>query len=62
MEKILRENKQWIDETWAKIEKKLSAVSELSKNKIPSTSIDGVHNDLTESPGAWTNGFWPGMM
>ena len=62
MEKILNENKQWIDETWEKIEKKLSVVSELSKNKIPSTSVDGVHNDLTESPGSWTNGFWPGMM
>ena len=62
MEKILNENKQWIDETWEKIEKKLSVVSQLSKNKIPSTSVDGVHNDLTEAPGAWTNGFWPGMM
>ncbi len=62
MEKIIKENQQWIDEVWEKIEKKLSVVSELSKNKIPSTSVDGVHNDLTEAPSAWTNGFWPGMM
>ncbi len=63
MKKILSENKQWIDETWQKIEKKMSVVSELSKNKIPSTSEDGVHNDMTKVHiGAWTNGFWPGMM
>ena len=31
MEKIIKQNQQWIDETWEKIEKKLSVVAELSK-------------------------------
>ena len=36
----------------------------LSKNKIPFSSPDGLHDDMSgdENIGWWTNGFWPGMM
>lgn len=67
MKKIIDENRTWIDETWKKIEEKLSVTSVLSKNKIPYTTIDGIHDDCITSEGGhnidwWTNGFWPGMM
>ena len=67
MKKIINENKAWIDTTWEKIEAKLSVTSVLSKNKIPYSTIDGVHDDCITSKTHhnidwWTNGFWPGMM
>lgn len=63
MEKIIEQNIDWINETWEKIDKKLKIVSEKSKNKIPYTTKNGVHNDMvTEDITWWTNGFWPGMM
>lgn len=63
MSKILEENAQWINETWEKIDKKLSKVCIKSRDKIPYTTVDGVHNDMSvEKPSAWTNGFWGGMM
>jgi len=63
MEKILNENKQWIDEIWEKIDSKMKVVSERSKNKIPYTTINGVHDDRAENDVTWwTNGFWGGMM
>lgn len=63
MKKILEQNKQWIDETWEKIDKKLSRVAIKSRNKIPYTTINGTHdNKIDTSPEWWTNGFWGGMM
>jgi len=53
----------WINETWKKIEKKMSIVAPRSKNKIPYTTIDGVHDDKGQTDiGWWTNGFWAGLM
>lgn len=63
MEKIINANKEWIDEVWKKIENKLSVMSVQMKDKIPNIAgEDGIYGDCTEKPGAWTNGFWPGMM
>ena len=64
MEKIVKQNQQWIDETWKKIEKKVSVLAELSKNKIPFSSTDGIHDDMSgdDHIAWWTNGFWPGLM
>lgn len=63
MNKIIEENKAWIDETWEKLDKKLKVVSEKSKNKIPYTTVNGVHDNMVETDITWwTNGFWPGMM
>ena len=42
---------------------KLKVVSQRSKDKIPYTAVDGVHDDqLKTRPSWWTNGFWPGLM
>jgi unsaturated chondroitin disaccharide hydrolase len=63
MKEILKENKQWIDETWEKVDKKLAKVAVRSRNKIPFTSVDGVHDNRAEREvNWWTNGFWGGMM
>ncbi len=62
MDRIIKENQKWIDEVWGKIESKLSKTAVLSKNKIPYSTKDGVHDDYTQNIGWWTNGFWPGLM
>lgn len=67
MKKIIDENKAWIDATWEKIEAKLSVTSVLSKNKIPYSTKEGIHDDCITTTTShnidwWTNGFWPGMM
>ena len=64
MNQLLNENKQWIDETWTKIEKKLKHVVKNNKYTIPGKSKDGKYIDSSTPSGIgnWTNGFWPGMM
>ena len=58
---LLIENKAWIEETFAKVDKKLSKVTLRSRDKL----VDGVGPDgLTHKsvlPLAWTSGFWGGM-
>lgn len=63
MKKIIQENQIWIDETWEKIDKKLSRTAVKSRNKIPYSTINGEHDDRSViDVGGWTNGFWGGMM
>jgi unsaturated chondroitin disaccharide hydrolase len=63
MKTVIEQNKEWIDATWEKIEQKLSRTAVKSRNKIPYTTIDGVHTDKAdENINWWTNGFWGGMM
>ena len=63
MKTILEENKEWIEETWKKIDKKLSTVCIKSRDKLPYTTIAGTHDNKAESHVTWwTNGFWGGMM
>ena len=63
MNTVIEQNKEWIDATWEKIDKKLSRTAVKSRNKIPYTTIDGVHDDKTgKGITWWTNGFWGGMM
>ena len=63
MNSIIEQNKEWIDATWAKIDKKLSRTAVKSRNKIPYTTINGVHDDKSgDQVTWWTNGFWGGMM
>lgn len=64
MKSLVEENKAWIEETWSKLDKKLSVVAKKSFDKIPYTSVDGVHDSKVEGNkiGWWTNGFWPGLM
>ena len=62
-DEIIAQNQAWIDETWAKIEKKASAAAVKSRDKIPyTTDANGNHNDMTKNPHMWTNGFWGAYM
>lgn len=60
--KIISDNKRWIEEVWNKLDNKLSKIAVKSKDKMPSTAINGVHNDLKSNPLEWTNGFFGGLM
>lgn len=63
MYKSAEENAQWINDTWSKVDRKLQNVCIRSREKLPYTSINGVHdNKLETNPCWWTNGFWGGMM
>lgn len=62
---------QWLQEVMGKITDKMDWVSDKSKDKIPYTTIDGIHDDrATSNPTGtvdnginwWTNGFWGGML
>ena len=54
--------KQWAKEVWEKLDKKLSRTAVSSYDKIPYTTVDGVHdNRFEKDPCWWTNGFWPGI-
>jgi unsaturated chondroitin disaccharide hydrolase len=56
-------NAQWINETWEKIDRKLQKVCIRSRDKLPYTAINGVHDNMYETnPCFWTNGFWGGTM
>ncbi|MBQ7387350.1 MAG: glycoside hydrolase family 88 protein [Clostridia bacterium] len=57
---LLAENKAWAEETFAKIDKKMSAMTIRSRNKVP----DGVDENgfhVEKSIDWWTNGFWGGL-
>ena len=61
---LIKNNKDWIDRVWRKLDEKLSRVAVKSRNKIPYTTINGVHDDRSQGEGIlmWTNGFWGGLM
>ena len=63
MNDVIKQNQAWIDETWAKMEKKLARTAVKSRDKIPYTTVNGVHDNKAESGVTWwTNGFWGGAM
>lgn len=48
---------------WNKVERKMAAVAVRSRNKLPYSARNGVHDDMAvENVNWWTNGFWGGMM
>ncbi len=58
---ILEENKAWAEETFNKIDKKLSKVTLRSRDIIADGCDDnGMHKDC-RSISWWTNGFWGGL-
>ena len=62
-ELLTNEQRNWVEETWMKVQEKLSVVALRSRDKIPFWSVDGVHDDMKEGRlHCWTNGFWPGLM
>ena len=54
---ILAENKAWAEETFAKIDKKMSAMTLRSRNKIPDGVDESGFHKCTP-PHGWTSGFW----
>ncbi|MBE7027182.1 MAG: glycosyl hydrolase family 88 [Ruminococcaceae bacterium] len=62
MDNIIMQNREWIDSTWEKLEKKLLRTAVSSRNMIPYTSQNGVYTDENRKVSWWTNGFWGGLM
>lgn len=64
MSSILEKNKDWINSTFEKIDKKLQKVAVRSRHKLPYTvDENGVHDNKADNQIFWwTNGFWGGMM
>lgn len=60
--KATQNDKDFIDSTWEKLDRKLSVIALRSRDKIPYTSINGVHTDRAKNISWWTNGFWGGLM
>lgn len=63
--------RQWLNGVIKKLTQKMDLVSERSRNKIPYTTNNGVHDDRSaHNPSGddtdgicwWTNGFWGGML
>lgn len=61
----------WINEVMNKMKLKMERVSEKSRDKIPYTTLQGVHDDrsvhnpsntVADGINWWTNGYWAGMM
>ena len=58
-----RTETEWVQEALENAAGKLKRVSQRSADKIPYTTVDGVHDDHSgEGIGWWTNGFWGGLM
>ncbi len=57
-------DEKWLNETWEKLDKKLSRVAVTKRGTLPYTTREGkVYDDCnTYDVNWWTNGFWPGMM
>ena len=60
---ILNENAEWAKEVFAKIDKKMSAVTLRSRDKVvDGVDENGVHIDrMLSNPNWWCNGFWGGL-
>lgn len=57
-------DEKWINETWEKLDKKLSRIAVTKRGTLPYTTREGkVYDNKVETDvNWWTNGFWPGMM
>lgn len=63
MEYLNNTQKIKFNEIFNQLNKKLSHTAIKSYNKLPYTTIDGVHDDKSiNAPAMWTNGFWPALM
>ncbi len=62
-EDYIASNKEWIDDIFEKINRKLSRTAIKSREKLPYTvKKDGTHDDHSQNTYMWTNGFWGGLM
>jgi unsaturated chondroitin disaccharide hydrolase len=59
-----KEQMAWAQETLERVVRKMEKVSVRSAEKIPYSTVNGVHDDKSgeNEIGWWTNGFWGGMM
>lgn len=63
MRNLSLQDRQWADEVRRRVDKKLSVVCIRSRDKLPYTTYNGVHDNLAQTRvNWWTNGFWGGMM
>ncbi len=63
MDSILEKNMAWVNDAWCNTANKLRKNCDLLRGKLPAFTIDGVYDDRTDGDiGAWTNGFWPGIL
>ena len=60
---LIAENRAWLEETFKKIDTKMSKVTLRSRNKLADgVDENGVHLDRWNiAPNEWTNGFWGGL-
>ncbi len=62
-EDYIKQNREWADGIFEKIDKKLSRTAISSREKRPYTvDANGVHDDRPNDPHCWINGFWGGLM
>ncbi len=63
MKEIIKQNQDWLDSVWEKVNRKLKKVAVRSREKLPYTAVNGIHDDWTQKDVTWwTNGFFGGMM
>lgn len=63
MNNYIKSHREWIEETQKKLQNKMKYIRERSAEKIPYTTVNGVHDDWKDKKiGRWTNGFWAGIM
>lgn len=62
--KLSAENAAWVEETWKKLQEKISAEADRIGAHIPYIPENGKYSDCStpEKINGWTNGFWVGMM
>ena len=57
---LLNENRRWAEETFKKVEEKLSKVTLRSRDKLADgVDANGVHKSVRAA--TWTSGFWGGL-
>lgn len=61
-EQLIKNNEEWIEIVFKKLDTKLSRTAIKSRNKIPYSVKEGVHDDRANNITWWTNGFWGGLM
>lgn len=56
--------KEWAKKVLSQVCEKMDKVTERSKDKIPYSTVNGVHDDRSgeNEIGWWTNGFWGGIL
>lgn len=60
--KLNQPQETWTRETLDRMAKKMEKVARRSADKIPYTTVNGIHDDKSNDISWWTNGFWGGMM